>query len=197
MALAVLRWPIDLGEALILRPADLAQLFRLPEGHSPFIEFVEVLGAILDGGGGTTTIYVDEMDMEKRDKAPEGLGEIGMVVSEAVVESGGRIGGQLRGRSRNAIDFIMSSADPIIINPVRAVSALVRRSVCIFKDAAADDYVYRFTFRKIPIPMMWKAETDMGDIQRVTAENTIPGSERFQPLKSAGEEYHFIGGAGE
>lgn len=200
MSLAELRWPVSLGEALILRPPDLAELFRLPERHSVFIEFIEVLGVVLDGGGGTTSMFFDEMEMETRTKAPMGTDESGMTVTEAVLIVGGsgeRIGGQLGGVSKNSLTFIMASSDPIIINPVRAPNELIRRSLCIFKDSVADDYLYRFTFRRVPLPMKWQPESDLGNLQKVTGEQTVAGSERFQPLKSAGEEYHVVGGAGE
>lgn len=188
-------WNASLGQVLILRPPDILTFFRLKENESPFIEFVDATFNTFVGTSSFCWLMLDEPDMEKEVEITQSLREeTDMSVSEEAVR-GARIGGQLRGRTRNSTEFFgLSDAtnNQLRLKDNRVLNELVRTSVVIYKATAGDAFKLEFHFRKVPVPLFWRPESDLGDLKQVPAFQH-PGTEFHQPQKFAGDDYHKVG----
>lgn len=185
-------WPASLGTVLVLRAADIATLFGLEDDESIFLHWVKATWIAQDGAGSTFHMAIDDQDAEKTVDPIAGIGQIMAEVTETAIR-GERIGGQLSGNAINGPTWnFFLAAVAFNVLETKPVNELIRRSLVFSKDAVADGHVIEMKATIFPRPMIWLAETDSGDLKKINALNTIPGSERFQPLKSAGEEYHTV-----
>lgn len=187
-------WGADVGEVLIFRPPDIQNFFRLAENESPFIEFVDAFFNTFVGTTSFCHIMLDEPDMEKEVDITQSLREETDVSVEIAAAAGARIGGQMRGRSRNSTElFGLSDAtnNQLRLKDNRVINELVRRSIVIYKPTAGDAFKLEFHYRKVPVPLIWLPESDLGDLVQVRT-SALAGSEFHQPNKSAGDEYHQV-----
>lgn len=195
-------WGPALGSILVMRPPDIANLCGLKENESIFLSQIEAIPIVLNNDNGIQYMVMDDLNAEAKDTFVDGGGLTeGIIaeVTEIVAQDGETIGGQIGSIGKNAIPFfhtITVNSVVLRIPTIRSVNKLIRRSLVFMKDDVDDAILWILQYEKFPTPMFWMNENDLGDLQKVTGENTAAGSEFFQPLRRPGEEFHSVGGAG-